>query len=184
MKKLWSTESPVPCPRSQLSSCRTSIFSHPKQRNGEKEHPPEEWSLSLHPQEDHEQTISFKFLHLQSRDKNDSFARCFGKMTEIPALREKGSASWKQEQRDERPRECTEGCGSGQRKTGEAASASIPRLQGPSQPSVLLSKGQGANRRPQQRSRAIKTRSGSKIGAGNTDQHHEEATVMRLGATS
>ena len=65
---------------------------------------------------------------------------------------------------------CTEGCGSGQRKTGEAASASIPGLKDLHSLQFTL-KGQEQMASSAEKHRAVKTRSGSKIGAGDTGQH-------------
>lgn len=101
MKGLWSTESQCLACAHCLAAVGI-VFSVIPNSRMERKNTHLKVDLSLHPQEDHGQTFSFKFLHLQSRDKNDSFARCFGKMIEIPAVKEKGSAYWKQEQRHER----------------------------------------------------------------------------------
>lgn len=135
MKELWSTESQCLARGHNLAAAGPVFSVIPNSGMGRK-NTRLKVDLSLHPQEDHEQTISFKFLHLQSRDKNDSFARCFGKMTEIPALREKGSASWKQEQRDETRRGLHRGMWKWPEKNGRSSLCLHPWAQGPSQPSV------------------------------------------------
>lgn len=63
--------------------------------------------------------------------------------------------------------DCTEGCGSGQRKTGETASASIAGLKDLNSLQFTL-KGQEQMASSAERHGAVKTRSGGKIGAGDT----------------
>ena len=62
---------------------------------------------------------------------------------------------------------CTEGCESGQRKTGEAASASTPGLNDLHSLQFTL-KGQGQMASLAERQGAVKTRSRGKIGVGDT----------------